>query len=137
VSSNNWELCALCQKDTAVKLVCPANSLRTNCGSSYKTLAENLLKFQELGNIPIEVPLEILDDGEGIEETTKHHAINLVSINVVLLNYEQKRENEKKTLMKIDQLQNHQSCRVHQNGGQHYEWKHQQIMKTHKDHAFL
>ena len=37
-------------------------------GSGYKTLAEILLKFEEIGRVPIEVPLSCLDDGSGTEE---------------------------------------------------------------------
>ena len=40
-------------------------------GSGYSTLAVNLLKFQDLGAVPIGVPLANLDDGSGIESTLR------------------------------------------------------------------
>ena len=42
---------------------------RKNVGSGYSTLAVNPLKFQDLGAVPIGVPLANLDDGSGIEST--------------------------------------------------------------------
>ena len=63
--STNWELCALCQKDTSEKLICPVKSAKKDGSSSYRTLENNIQRFQELGEVPIAVPLENLDDGIG------------------------------------------------------------------------
>ena len=41
-AEKNWNLCALCEKETEEKLVCPSNSTRKNYGSGYKSLADNL-----------------------------------------------------------------------------------------------
>ena len=50
-------------------------------GSGYSSLAENLMEFYELGQLPIQ--LERLDEGQGIEMTTVannalyHHSCRL------------------------------------------------------------
>ena len=70
----NWDLCALCQlENTNEKLVSPANDKRKDRGSGYKSLANNLPKFEEFGQLPIQVPLSVLDEGGGIEETLRSH----------------------------------------------------------------
>ena len=70
----NWDLCALCQlENTNEKLVSPANDKRKDRGSGYKSLANNLPKFEEFGQLPIQVPLSVLDEGGGIEETPRSH----------------------------------------------------------------
>ena len=70
----NWDLCALCQLENAnEKLVCLGNDKRKDHGSGYKSLANNLPKFKEFGQLPIEVPLFLLDEGGGIEETLRSH----------------------------------------------------------------
>ena len=50
----NGDLCALCQlENTNEKLVCPANDKRKDRGSGYKSLANNLPKFEESRQLPI------------------------------------------------------------------------------------
>lgn len=83
----NWDLCALCQlENTNEKLVSQVNDKRKDRGSGYKSLANNLPKFEEFDQLPIQVPLSLLDLGRGIEETdlTKHRGTNHVSINAAL-----------------------------------------------------
>jgi len=72
-SNTNWELCAICQEDTAESLVCPENTKRPNTGSGYKTLAGNLMQFGELGLLPRTLQLDRLDEGEGIEAALVAH----------------------------------------------------------------
>lgn len=73
-TGKNWKLCALCEQDnTGEKLVCPFNNKRKDSGSGYSSLAEILPKFEEIGELPIQVPLSSLDDGRGIEETLRSH----------------------------------------------------------------
>lgn len=70
--SVNWDLCVLCQLEkTNEKLVSPVNDKRKDHGSGYKSLAENLPKFKEASKWLIQVPLSLLDDGRGIEETLR------------------------------------------------------------------
>ena len=70
----NWDLCALCQlENTNENLVSPVNDKRKDRGSGYKSLANNLPKFEELGQLPIQVPLSLLDEGRGIKETLTSH----------------------------------------------------------------
>lgn len=66
--SLNWELCALCQNDTNERILCPGNASNTSlAGSSYRTIADNLKQFEQLGKLPIDIPLTSLDDGRGEE----------------------------------------------------------------------
>ena len=70
----NWDLCALCQMENAnEKLVSPVNDKRKDRGTGYKSLADNLPKFAEVGQLPIRVTLSHLDEGRGIEETLRFH----------------------------------------------------------------
>lgn len=68
-SFTNWELCVLCQVETAEALQCPVRSSKQPVGNGYKSLAKDLLGFQELGYIPAKLDLDRLDDGSGIELT--------------------------------------------------------------------
>ena len=70
----NWDLCALCPGENKNdKLVSPVNFTRRDSGSGYITLADNLPKFANVGQLPIQVPLSHLDEGKGIEETLRSH----------------------------------------------------------------
>ena len=59
--------------DTNETLHCPADSKRSTGGSGYQTLADNLLRFSEIGCLPKSVAISRLDDGDGIESTFQHH----------------------------------------------------------------
>ena len=50
-------------------LQCPADSKRRDVGAGYQTLSNNIVKFSELGNIPLQINLASLDEGDGIETT--------------------------------------------------------------------
>ncbi|KAG7156773.1 hypothetical protein Hamer_G032217 [Homarus americanus] len=67
-ASVNWELCVICQDRKAERLIYPAASKRHDGGAGYKSLADNLLAFNELGKV-LGVNIEGLDEGEGIERT--------------------------------------------------------------------
>ena len=61
-STINWSICFLCQLHTAEKLQKPSQD-------GYKAIAENLLQFSELNEIPVDIDISQLDEGGGIEET--------------------------------------------------------------------
>ena len=65
--------CVLCQLDTNAALECPARSTRPTFGSGYKSLAEHLIQFQSLGCVPMDIDINRLDDGDGIEATLMRH----------------------------------------------------------------
>lgn len=70
----DWTLCALCQKHTKEKLQCPAKNSNTNkasAGSSYTTVAENLLKFAQLGcELPVHLEqIRSDEDASRLEQT--------------------------------------------------------------------
>jgi hypothetical protein len=72
-SSTDWTKCIICQVDKEDQLAsCPANSFRTGT-SGYETFATNALEFETLGEIPLDVDLERLNDGEGIQQTLEKH----------------------------------------------------------------
>ncbi len=72
--TTNWELCILCQEDTGAALECPINSRRAPIGSGYVSLATHLTKFSELGQVPMNIDIARLDDGDGIEATLMRHS---------------------------------------------------------------
>ena len=71
--STNWDICVLCQVVTDESLQCPHRSTKQSIGSGYASLAEDLLRFQTLQHMPMDINLERLDDGDGIESTLKVH----------------------------------------------------------------
>lgn len=62
-------MCVVSRTTTSESLVCPANSKRKDAGTSYKTLAVNLLKLQELNENPFGFENNELNSGKGIEST--------------------------------------------------------------------
>ena len=66
-SKINWALCVICQQDRNETLTDPMLTKRKDPGSAYSTLAESLLKMNELNELPDSMQLQNLDEGEGIE----------------------------------------------------------------------
>ena len=66
-SEIHWEKCCLCQEDRAETLVCPMMYPGASKGAGYKTLADDLLQMNELGELSGiydgKVQLKNLDDG--------------------------------------------------------------------------
>ena len=100
-SKINWNLCVLCQEN-GTGLQCPYafKSNQASVGSGYKTLAEQLVKFSELGHMPINVDIKQLDEGDGIEATMMRnhagwHKICRIKFNQTKLDRLQKRTKEK------------------------------------------
>lgn len=71
--STNWDICVLCQVVTDEPLQCPLRSTKQSVGSGYVSLTEDLLRFRTLQHKPMDLNLERLDDGDGIESTLKRH----------------------------------------------------------------
>lgn len=65
-ASINWELCVLCQGPNTDELQCPARSLRQDVGAGYRSLAEDLTRLHELGELPPNLNLAIIDNGQGL-----------------------------------------------------------------------
>lgn len=65
----DWSKCCLCQKSKKEDLRCPANYKRLDYTSSYITLADNLIGFQDIHSVPLHINLARLDDGTGIANT--------------------------------------------------------------------
>lgn len=56
--STNWDICVLCQVVTDESLQCPLRSTKQPVGSGYASLAEDLLQFQTLQHMPMDINLE-------------------------------------------------------------------------------
>ena len=52
---------------TAEPLTSSSNSKRKDVGKVYQLLAENLVKFDELGELPWALHLDRMNEGQGIE----------------------------------------------------------------------
>ena len=69
-SAINWKLCVLCQTENDETLQqCPARSSKLPVGSGYMSLAKNLDQFKDLGIVPMDLDVEKLGEGIGIQET--------------------------------------------------------------------
>ena len=94
----NWDLCVICQEDIAEELTCPLQSKRTDVGSGYTSLSQNLLKFGELGQLPRTLQLQRIDEGCGIESTMVarnaqyHQSCRLKYNNTMLKRAEKRKE---------------------------------------------
>jgi hypothetical protein len=73
LTTTDWKLCLICQEDKTETLTKPDQSKRKDIGSGYSSLAENLAKFSELGELLGSFHLERLDDGHGIEAAMVAH----------------------------------------------------------------
>jgi hypothetical protein len=69
----NWQLCVICQQDTAENLVDPGKGMYRGSGKGcgYKLLAENILEFHKINCLSEDINIVRLDSGEGIEVTLK------------------------------------------------------------------
>ena len=71
----DWELCVICQESNKKGLHGLADSRRADKRAGYKTLADNLKQFADLGYTPKDVNLSRLDEGDGIPAAFfKHRA---------------------------------------------------------------
>ena len=56
--------CIICQLDTKEPLTCPTDA-------GYKTIAENIIQFNELHCMPGQIDITQMDHGNGIESAFK------------------------------------------------------------------
>ena len=91
--NTDWKKCCLCQKATNEVLQCPAKSKRLDIGvgQGYSTLSANIMRLNELHELPMPVDLECLDEGNGIEATLKPCGTNLVTLKSMPHKYEERR----------------------------------------------
>ena len=70
----DWGKCIFCQQvSRSCKPTCPANSKRPDVGLGYKSLSAAIAGFNDLGQLPSNINLMILDEGDGIEATCQRH----------------------------------------------------------------
>ena len=97
LAQTGWKLCIICQEDKAEALPCSSQSKRQDMGSGYSSLADNLIKFNELGQLPGTLKLERLNDGHGIEaamvvNNAQHHHTCRLKYNNTKLQRAEKRK---------------------------------------------
>ena len=95
----DWELCVICQESNKEGLQCPADSRRADKGAGYKTLADNLKQFADLGYMPKDVNLSRLDEGDGIaaaffKHRARYHKSCYALFNLTKRKQAQKRKSE-------------------------------------------
>src|SRR6218665_3035970 len=71
----DWSRCIFCQNanPTMKTTCCPADSKSSDLGSGYKTLAEIVLGYHEIDKLPKNIPVDLWDEGDGIESTLQTH----------------------------------------------------------------
>lgn len=57
-----------------------SRNTRNDKGAGYQTLSENLLKFNDLHELPMPIDIQIPDDGLGIAATLQQHKANGTSL---------------------------------------------------------
>ena len=73
MQSTDWTLCILCQTETNEALQCPAESCCKDVVIDYSTFSENLQKFPELQELPMDKNINRLNEGGGIVSTLEHN----------------------------------------------------------------
>ncbi len=71
MSSTNWEICALCQKEGEEGLRDPMKSKNGDYLKTFGNLEDNLRTLHSLNALPLNIKLDRLDNGAGIKETLR------------------------------------------------------------------
>lgn len=87
----------LCREVTSKPLQCPNASKRSDQGARYQGLAERLIKFNELNDLPKDLNLNRLDDVSGMQSTltankAKWHKFCFLKFNATKLKRAEKRK---------------------------------------------
>ena len=69
----DWRYCIICQKPSIEHLQCTLSSKRRDSGVGYRLFANNIKEFKTLGMLPMEINIDLFDEGTGIEETLANH----------------------------------------------------------------
>ena len=98
-NATDWELCVICQDSNKEGLQCPADSRRADKRAGYRTLADNLRQFADLGCKPKDISLSRLDEGDGIaaaffKHRARYHKSCYALFNSSKLKRAQKRKSE-------------------------------------------
>ena len=113
----NWELCVICQEQTTESLTSPAHSERQDTGRGYKSLADNLVKLNELGELPRTLQLDRIDEGQGIEAAlvaneAKWHHTCMLRYNNTMLRRAEKRSHQSGENSRSDDDVSHKCIRL-------------------------
>lgn len=109
LTTTDWRLCLICQEDKTETLTKPDPSKRKDIDSGYSSLAENLIKFSELGELPGSFHLERLDDGHGIEAAMVAHGAQYHQMCRLQYNNTKLQRAQKRALKKEGQSHEEQS----------------------------
>ena len=115
-SNIDWSKCIFCQKILPRnKTTCPANSKKHDIGAGYKSLAEAVNGFKDLGQLPCALNVDAWDEGDGIESTCARHKAcwhaacrNVLHPNT--LEYHRKRSSDVAIAAEPDELHGELSC---------------------------
>ena len=55
VSVTNYDICFICQEENNKRLICPANSKRSDKNIGYRRLASLLKAFERKGTLPTDI----------------------------------------------------------------------------------
>ena len=70
-----WERCFICQVITQESLMCPAtNSRQSDKSLGYRSIAEQLKKFEEIGELPVSIQSRIHSVGNLAEKLLENEA---------------------------------------------------------------
>ncbi|KAL5005325.1 hypothetical protein ScPMuIL_018781 [Solemya velum] len=99
--STDYEKCVICQIDTSESLQWPSQSKRKDVTPEqvFSAFTENVLRFYELQQLPVQIDLKRLDDGDGISitllnHTAKWHKSCHVKFNATKLKQAEKRKKD-------------------------------------------
>ena len=92
-------ICILCQHCNNENLVCPEKSKRFDKCTGYKSLSKAFYGFHKMNALPHNLKLEMINDGEGLENTFENHNASCHTIcknnfSVTSLQKQRKRSNE-------------------------------------------
>ena len=73
-TSTDWDICVLCQIAADESLECPLRSPKQHVGSGYSSLVEYLIRFQTLQCMAMDISMERMNNGYGIQSTLTTHA---------------------------------------------------------------
>ena len=69
----DWNSYIICQSNMAERLQCPSNSKRKDAGAGYSSFVNNLQEFLKIDMLPVNLNVNFLNEGKGIEQTLKDH----------------------------------------------------------------
>ena len=76
----NYDICFICQEENNNRLICPANSKRSDKNVGYRSLASPLKAFERKGTLPTDIKNRITNTDEGTLFAIMRNIIKFVGI---------------------------------------------------------